>query len=140
VLAGFVVLAMLCAALPAAKAEHAGLAVSLAADRPAYASGEPVAFSFTVANHAAAPLALDFASAQRFDAAISDGAGREVFRWSAGRMFAQFLGQEILAPERPSLRYEATFTGRLKPGLYRLRAWLTDDSGDYSATLGFLVH
>lgn len=115
------------------------LRVTLTTDKPVYAPGEPIRIVFEVANHTAAPVTLDFASAQRFDLAIADESGAEVWRWSAGRMFAQMLGQEVLGPETGRLSYEATFAGALGPGRYRIEARLTDRSGDFSASLGVEV-
>lgn len=138
-LAALFVVAGLWSSALAADSDLAGLGVSLASDKSIYAHGAPVVLAFEAINRSAAPVTLDFASAQRFDVALFDEAGREVWRWSAGRMFGQALGQETLGPDRPRLAYVATFSGRLKPGSYRARAWLTDRSGNYSATLGVRV-
>ena len=61
------------------------------------AGADSVRFVLLVTNADQAPLALEFATAQRYDFAVRDG-GREVWRWSAGRGFAQVLGSEALAP------------------------------------------
>lgn len=82
--------------------------VSLATDKPAYQPGQPIRITFEVVNRGDKTVGLDFSSAQRFDVAIENAGGNQVWRWSAGRMFAQMLGQEILGPERRSLTYEAT--------------------------------
>lgn len=138
-LATLLIVAAASAAVPAAGSDRVAFAVSLATDRPVYARGEPIRIVFEVANHTAAPVTLDFASAQRFDLAIADESGAEVWRWSAGRMFAQMLGQEVLGPETGRLSYEAIFAGALGPGRYRIEARLTDRSGDFSASLGVEV-
>lgn len=54
-------------------------------------------------------------------------------------MFAQMLGQEVLGPETGRLTCEATFAGALSPGPYRIKAWLVERSGDFSASLGIQV-
>ena len=113
--------------------------ISLATDKPAYLPGQPIRITFEVVNRDDKTVRLDFSSAQRFDMAIEDGQSAEVWRWSAGRMFAQMLGQEILGAETRHLTYEARFTSVLRPGPYRIRAWLTEGSGDFSATLGIQV-
>ena len=138
-LAILLLLAVTTSVIPVANADRPGFRVSLVTDKPVYASGEPIRIVFEIANHTETPVRLDFASAQRFDVAIADEAGTEVWRWSAGRMFAQMLGQEFLGSEWRSLTYEAMFTGVLSPGPYRIKAWLTDGSGDFSATLGIQV-
>lgn len=113
--------------------------VSLATDKPAYQPGQPIRITFEVTNRGDKTVRLAFSSAQRFDVVIENAGGNQVWRWSAGRMFAQMLGQEILGPERRSLTYEATFTGALSPGPYRIKAWLTEATGAVSATLGIEV-
>ncbi len=115
------------------------LEVSVTTDKPVYAPGEPIRIVFEAVNETDSAATLAFASAQRFDMAIADESGTEVWRWSAGRMFAQMLGQEVLGPEIGRLSYEATFTGALGPGRYRVEAWLTDRSGNFSASLGIEV-
>ncbi len=135
-------LSMLAAAFStvlASGSDRPGFGVSLVTGKPVYAPGEPVQIAFEVANHGAAPVTLRFSSAQRFDMAIADEAGRDVWRWSAGRMFAAVLGEEVLHSDSPRLAYEAIFSGVLDPGAYRIRAWITDGSGDFSATLGIQV-
>ncbi len=98
--------------------------ISLATDKPAYQPGQPIRITFEVVNRGDKTVRLDFSNAQRFDVAIENAGGNQVWRWSAGRMFAQMLGQEILGPERRSLTYEAMFSGTLSPGRYRIKAWL----------------
>ncbi len=135
-------LSMLAAAFSAvlgSDSDQPGLGVSLVTDKPVYAPGEPVQIAFEVANHGAAPVTLRFSSAQRFDMAIADEAGRDVWRWSAGRMFAAVMGQETLGPDNPSLTYEAEFAGELAPGRYTIKALLTDGSRQVSATIGVEV-
>lgn len=61
------------------------------------AASDTAVFTLTVTNAAATPVTLEFATAQRYDFAVLDGA-REVWRWSAERGFAQALGSETLAP------------------------------------------
>jgi hypothetical protein len=90
-------------------------------------------------NQTGTPIRLEFTSAQRFDVAIRDAHSNEVWRWSAGRMFATVMGHETLEPEDPRLTYEAEFSGSLAPGPYRIRAWLTDASRRFSSTLGIEV-
>ncbi len=133
---------MLAAAFSAALASESDrprFGVSLVTDKPVYAPGEPVHMAFDVANHGAAPVTLRFSSAQRFDFVIANAAGNEVWRWSAGRMFATVMGQETLGPDNPSLTYEAEFAGELAPGRYTIKALLTDGSRQVSATIGVEV-
>jgi intracellular proteinase inhibitor BsuPI len=61
------------------------------------AGRDSVRFTLSLTNASAAPLALQFTSAQRYDFAVEDG-GRTLWRWSEERGFAQVLGTETLAP------------------------------------------
>ena len=112
---------------------------SLSTNKPAYGAGEPIRITFEVFNRTPTAVRLKFASAQRFDFVIANAAGNEVWRWSAGRMFATVMGQETLGPDSPRLVYEATFAGELAPGAYRIKAWLTDGTRRFSAALGIEV-
>ncbi len=136
-----VLLAFACSQAGAGEVEdRPKFGVLLVTDKPVYARGEPVHMSFEVANPGVTPVTLQFTSAQRFDMAIADEAGRDVWRWSAGRMFAAVLGEEVLhSSDSSRLAYEAIFSGVLGPGAYRIRAWITDGSGDFSATLGIQI-
>ncbi len=138
-LATLSMLAAAFSAVLASESDRPRFGVSLVTDKPVYAGGEPVHMSFEVSNLGATVVTLQFMSAQRFDMAIEDEAGRDVWRWSAGRMFAAVLGEEVLHSDSPRLAYEAIFSGVLDPGAYRIRAWITEGSGDFSATLGIQV-
>ena len=98
-----------------------GFGAAVGTDRPVYRVGVPIRITFEVFNHNPTPVRFDFASAQRFDLVIEDARGQEVWRWSAGRLFAMVMGQETLGPERPRLVYEAELTERLAPGRYRIK-------------------
>src|SRR3989304_9098443 len=76
--------------------ELAALKVTLAADQPAYAPGEPITFTLRIVNATAKPIRLTFRTAQRFDLSMEASQGREVWRSSAGGLFAQVLGPETL--------------------------------------------
>jgi hypothetical protein len=65
------------------------------------------------------PLTLDFNTAQRYDFAILDTGGREVWRWSAERMFAQATGSERLEPGA-TVEYRGVWATP-KPGRYVAR-------------------
>lgn len=112
---------------------------SLSTDRAVYRTGEPIRITFEVTNRTPTAVRLKFTSAQRFDFVIANAAGNEVWRWSAGRMFATVMGQETLGPDSPRLVYEATFAGELAHGAYRIKAWLTDGTRRFSAAFGIEV-
>ena len=112
---------------------------SITTDKDVYLSGEPIRVVFEVFSRAPTAVRLDFASGQRFDITVEDRHGREVWRWSADRMFTMALGQEMLGPDGPGLTYEAEVTAELEPGGYRIRGVLTDASRGISAAIDIEV-
>lgn len=96
----------------------------LAASFQIQPAGDSVAFVLAVTNATQAPLALEFRSGQSYDFAVADG-GREVWRWSAERMFTQALRGETLAPGqtltwREVWRPDASLRGRSLTATARL--------------------
>lgn len=95
---------------PEAGADGGGAAPPLLASMQATTEGGAVRFVLQVTNTTSAPIALEFPSGQSFDFVVLQG-GREVWRWSADRMFTQALRSETLAPGA-TLTYEE----RWEPG------------------------
>lgn len=149
ILAGYVVASSIVAGLAAEKVGQppgvfaapklAGFGASLSADQAVYRSGEPISITFEVFNHAPRTVRLNFATSQRFDVVIEDNKGREIWRWSSGRMFAMVLGEETLGPAKPRLTYEAQYADNLQPGSYTIKAVLTDTERRISAVITVLV-
>ncbi len=77
-----------------------------------------VSFVFTVENDGDETATLSFRDARTADFAVLDGEEDERWRWSQGRMFAQVLQSEELAPGE-SATYEAE--------------WQNSESGSYTA-------
>lgn len=74
-----------------------------------------VQFAFAVTNTGADPVDLQFSDAAKAEFVVTDD-GREVWRFTEGRMFAQMLSTERLAPEETAT-YEAEWT-EPRPGGY----------------------
>ncbi len=119
---------------------------SLAIDRPRYSSNLmpiPVLTArLTIRNTSALPLTLDFSSGQRYDLAIRDSAGRQVYLWSEGKAFILVLGRLELSPGEQVYLVEVPLADRnnrpFAAGRYTLEAWLTTVGGKaYSATIPF---
>ncbi len=55
-----------------------------------------VAFDFTITNSGAKKVEVNFPSGQTHDLVVLDSLGREVWRWSNGRMFTQSLQNKVL--------------------------------------------
>lgn len=70
-----------------------------------------------VTNGTARQIELGFPSGQTHDFYIVDAAGREVWRWSAGRMFTQSV-QNKLIDAGGTVSYADRWNGPLAPGNY----------------------
>ena len=80
-----------------------------------------IAFAFTVTNDGADPVSLDFESTLFADFATFED-GREIWRWSSGRAFAQTIVTETLEPGG-SMTRTATWSNP-PPGAYAAVATL----------------
>jgi hypothetical protein len=102
-------------------------------NRPQYEAGAPVIIEFTVVNNGKKPVVYDFPDAKRYDFTIADLSGRLIWTWSAGRKFAQTLGNVTIAPGK-SYAAHAVWNGRdsqgraVAPGTYVLTARLTSNN------------
>jgi len=106
---------------PSAEAKSAGLAglgLVLKADKETYAQGEPIKLTIHVINRGTEPATLHFLSAQRYDVAVKNLKGQEIWRWLNGQMFAQVMGEETLQPGRRAWTNRITVRERLSPGRY----------------------
>ena len=119
--------------------ETSGLRVTLATDKPAYAPGEPLTFTLRVINDSPRPIRLSFRTAQRFDFVVEDKQDREVWRWSAGRLFAQVLGHETLGPSGGEFVARATAEGRFPPGVYTVKGIIPALEGGLAASASITV-
>jgi hypothetical protein len=104
--------------------------------------GPAVGLTFAVTNHAARKLEILFPSGQTHDFAVLDSTGREVWRWSEGRMFTQSLQNRIL-DSSASLSWRASWQsdgGRtLPPGRYTAVASLLSQNRPLEQRVAFEV-
>jgi hypothetical protein len=103
--------------------------LTLHTDRESYSPGQPVRLRLEVFNDRAEAVRLTFNSSKIYDFEVL-WEDQLLWRWSADRLFAQMLTEEMLAPgEQRS--FEATWDGRIiggdvaKPGEYIARGVLT---------------
>ena len=90
-----------------------------------FSSGEPVHLRLALTNRGDAAVSLPFSSTKTHDAIVRRADGSEVWRWSAGRMFAQVIS-ELALPPGGSEAFEASCDPRrqgqpvLPPGSYEV--------------------
>ena len=118
------------------------LSFSVALDKTVYAAGEQTSVRLATRNTTPDPLTLQFTSGQRFDIAIRNAAGEDVYRWSATRTFPAVLGSETISGGERNWSDVITLangSGQVLPaGHYTLAAWLTDtEPARFAATVGF---
>ena len=95
-----------------------------------------VSFAFTVENDGDEPVTLSFRSARTADFVVLDGE-EERWRWSEGKMFAQALRSDELAPGET-----ATYDGEWsppEPGSYTAVATLEAEDRECEARTEFSV-
>jgi hypothetical protein len=85
--------------------------------------GDDVRFSFHVTNTSAKRVELRFPSGQTHDITVFDTHGREVWRWSRGRMFTQSMQNKVLGASDT-----LTFT----------ESWHPEHPGQYTAVASLL--
>jgi intracellular proteinase inhibitor BsuPI len=78
--------------VPSPKIPFSGVAITVETDRTTYAAtptGPPASMwaAIAISNSSEEPLRLEFPSAQKYDFAVRDESGAEVYRWSKGREF-----------------------------------------------------
>lgn len=94
--------------------------------------GDSVRLEVHVTNVAAGPIALEFATTQRYDFDVFEADGDRVWRWSDGMTFGQATGREVLQPGE-SRRYAASWLARNLEGDFVASARVV--SGNYPVEL-----
>ena len=87
---------------------------------------DDVRFAFEVTNAGTKKLELTFADGRTHDLVVLDSLGREVWRWSDGRIFTQSMQNRVLRTS-DQLRYEEAW-GAPSPGRYVAVATLASTS------------
>jgi hypothetical protein len=114
------------------------LTLSLATGKATYRAGEPVQLTLSMTNTSGRAVELHFGTSQRYDFAIHDASGREVWSWAQEQMFAQVLGREEIAPEETRV-FKEKFLGTLPAGAYRATARLTAREAPPTSSARFSV-
>ncbi len=118
--------------------------------RSAAVAGPPVAavldvkvrdgieFTFRVTNNASRKLELLFPSGQTHEIVVLDSVGREVWRWSEGRMFTQVLQNRVLETHA-TVTWEAAWRYAVPPGKYLAVASLLSENKPLEERVEFEV-
>ncbi len=122
---------------PGREPEGFGLIVTI--DRPDYGPGDEIVVTLEAVNGTADPVTFYFPTSQRYDLAIMDEQGRELWRWSKTRVFAMVLGEETLGPGRPRLAYRERIRISLPAGRYWLEGALTDRDRSLAGSVRLVV-
>jgi len=93
-------------------------------DKTTYHFKEPVTLNLTVTNKGTEPKNIIFSSPHIYDFVLKKE-GKEVWRWSNGKMFASMLFSMTFEPNKPVI-YEETWTQKnngdvfVQPGKYEV--------------------
>ncbi|WP_435064740.1 BsuPI-related putative proteinase inhibitor [Halobaculum sp. EA56] len=96
-----------------------------------------LALTLTVENAGTGTADLSFADGQRAEFVAVDADGREVWRWSEGRLFTTALGSETLAPG-DAAEYGAEWPSP-PPGEYEVTGSLAATDADAEASMTVVV-
>jgi len=98
-----------------------------------------IEFAFRVTNNAASKLELLFPTGQTHDIVVVDSLGREIWKWSEGRMFTQALQNKILE-SNGSLAWNASLHAKtIPPGRYTAVASLLSENKPLEQRVEFEV-
>lgn len=97
-----------------------------------------VRFAIEVANDTRTRVELNFADGRTHDFAVLDAKGREVWRWSTGRMYTQSM-QNRLLDSHSSAVYAERWTPP-SPGQYVLVAQLNSVNYPVNQRVEFALH
>jgi len=98
---------------------------------------DDVRFAFHVANDGAKKLELLFADGRTHDVVVLDSIGREVWRWSEGRLFTQSVQSKVLRASDRMAFEEAWNDAR--PGTYTAVATLASSNFPVEQRVAFTV-
>jgi hypothetical protein len=126
------------AARRGAQARHrAAAADTVDAGLAVWSDGGTARFALAVVNTADRRVEVNFPDGRTRDFAVYDAAGREVWRWSRGRLFTQVMQNRLLAA-RDSAVYAEAWTAP-RPGRYTVVAELRSANHPLTRAAAFVV-
>ena len=115
-----------------------GLSLTVAYDEP-LRTGRPVTWGLKLENRGRSAVTLRFSTGKEGDVALVQG-GREVYRWSANRLFSQALRERSLgAGDAHTFKLEEKSLG-VPPGDYDLVAEVASDPSPGALRQPVTVH
>lgn len=120
-------------ALVTADTTDDGLAASLDVE-----TGDEVQFALRLTNATDKRVELAFPSGQTHEIVVLDAAGREVWRWSEGRMFTQAVQTKLLGSEE-STGYAERWRPTGRAGSFTVVATLTSSNHPVELRRGFTL-
>jgi hypothetical protein len=109
-----------CGPRPPAKETHvrkAGNTAQTLAGKFDVAVANGVHLAFHVSNGAAKAVELNFPNGHTYDFVVTDTTGREIWKWSDGRLFTQAMQNKVLGREE-SVAYRADWDPGTRRGTY----------------------
>lgn len=97
-----------------------------------------VSLALRVVNHSARRVEITFPNARTHDFVVLDSVGREVWRWSAGRMFTQALQNRMLGV-RDTLSFQEKWTPPAAGGTFTAVAFLASSNHPFEERTQFTV-
>lgn len=112
-----------------AQRSNSGFGLIISTDRAIYTQGTPIQMTLKVFNYGETEVTLNFTTSQRYDFSITNNSGKEIWRWSKGKMFTQMMGDEVVGPGKRELVYQTKFEGTLKESTYIIGGEITTMEG-----------
>jgi hypothetical protein len=97
-----------------------------------------VRLAFNVMNASASKIEIEFPSGQTHDLVVLDESGREVWRWSADRMFTQSLQTKQLDAGE-TIAYDETWNAGGRKGTFTAVATLNSTSHPVESRVTFTI-
>jgi len=102
------------------------------------AATQTLHFSLHVANNTKKMLELRFPNGQTHEFVVIDASGREVWRWSAGRMFTQVIQNKLLKGREETV-FEEQWNTKGLHGQYTAIATLRSDNHPVETSVAFVL-
>lgn len=100
--------------------------------------GETVRFVLHVANNTKKMVELQFPDGQTHDFVVNDATGKEVWRWSAGRMFTSAMRSKTLKGRAETV-FEESWDAKDKHGSFTATATLRSGNFPVETSVDFVL-